>query len=502
MPQSRLTTRSQVALAARTGALLLALEHRFYGASFPAADLSVPSLRLLSSRQALADLARFHSHATQRFGLLPATKWVTWGGSYPGMLAAWARLSYPHLFHAAVASSAPVGAVLNFRGYNDVVGDALANAAVGGDAACAAAVRRAFGALGDALQSADGRRALEAAFPVCPSDGYDDVPGPLEDTFAAASLSEDLSYLFPAQGNDPACAEPGCNIAAACAALRPANASAPDDGAAALARLAALVALALPPGECVGGGRAEAQRALADTSLDAGTGRVWLWQTCTEFGFYQTCDLDSRCPFTSAPHLNSLAASLDYCTMAFGDAITAGVPPAVAATNEGYGGLTPGSTRVLYVNGDIDPWSAASIASAPGADAPVLWVSGASHHAWTHPPRESDTAEVVAARRAIFAQVTAWLSDAQPPPSGDCKWSPAGTAVNAGLAVVNAVAAVVMGVLACRRCGSGSESGSDAGYGDAAADQNGDADGDAAAPLPLLGGGGALEDGLEAPLLA
>jgi serine protease 16 len=319
------------------------------------------------------------------------------------MLAAWSRLTFPHLIHAAVASSAPVGAVLNFQGYNDVVGDALADAAVGGDAACVAGVRAAFAQLGDALSKPSGRRRLEAAFPIC--DGAspyaytdsDSAPEerPLDDPFAAAALSEELTYLFPAQGNDPTCDAPACNIAAVCAVMRGDNGSDVNGGAGGdlppeLTRLVRLAAMALPPGECMAAGRAAAAAALADTSLERGGERVWLWQTCTEVGFYQTCDPDSRCPFTSAPWLNNLSASLDICAMAFGDDIAARVASAVDATNEVYGGLTPGSTRVLYVNGRVDPWSAASIGASPGDDAPVLWVQGASHHAWTHPPRGDD----------------------------------------------------------------------------------------------------------------
>ena len=67
-------------------------------------------LKYLSSRQALADLANFHAFATQKYGLSPQTKWISWGGSYPGMLAAWVRLKFPHLIHAAVSSSSPVRA--------------------------------------------------------------------------------------------------------------------------------------------------------------------------------------------------------------------------------------------------------------------------------------------------------------------------------------------------------------------------------------------------------
>ena len=38
-------------------------------------------------------------------------------------------------------------------------------------------------------------------------------------------------------------------------------------------------------------------------------------------------------------------------------------------------------------------------------------VPGASHHAWTHPPRATDQASVIAARKVIVDQVIAWLAD-------------------------------------------------------------------------------------------
>ena len=58
------------------------------------------------------------------------------------MLAGWARLKYPHLFHAAVSSSSPLQAQLDFPQYAEVVRDALATSGngVGGSEACAVAV--------------------------------------------------------------------------------------------------------------------------------------------------------------------------------------------------------------------------------------------------------------------------------------------------------------------------------------------------------------------------
>ena len=50
-----------------------------------------------SLRQALSDIAGFIEHANAAWNLTRRNHWVTWGGSYPGMLAGWARLKFPHL---------------------------------------------------------------------------------------------------------------------------------------------------------------------------------------------------------------------------------------------------------------------------------------------------------------------------------------------------------------------------------------------------------------------
>ena len=78
--------------------------------SRPAADLSIESLALLTSTQALADLARFVSYVKAYDPSLPpdrvstpplalraaagASPWLTFGGSYPGSLATWLKLKY------------------------------------------------------------------------------------------------------------------------------------------------------------------------------------------------------------------------------------------------------------------------------------------------------------------------------------------------------------------------------------------------------------------------
>lgn len=79
-------------------------------------DISTDNLKWLTPDQALADLAYFIEYLIEKGEVQKGQKLAVFGGSYPGNLAAWARLKYPHLIHAAVASSAPVRAEEDYVG--------------------------------------------------------------------------------------------------------------------------------------------------------------------------------------------------------------------------------------------------------------------------------------------------------------------------------------------------------------------------------------------------
>ena len=134
----------QAELAAVHGAYLFSIEHRYYGKSMPTLSLATDDLGVLSAEQALADAAFFIRAMAHKYNLTTTNRWITFGGSYSGELAAWLRIKYPHLVFAAVSSSAPVTAWVDYDEYDGIVADALERRLVGGSVECRDAVREAF----------------------------------------------------------------------------------------------------------------------------------------------------------------------------------------------------------------------------------------------------------------------------------------------------------------------------------------------------------------------
>lgn len=106
--------------------ILLGFTIKYYFCYFR--DLSTENLSFLSSEQALADLANFIVSMNEKYNFdMASIKWIAFGGSYPGSLAAWLREKYPHLVHGSVSSSGPLLAKADFREYYEVVTASLAS---------------------------------------------------------------------------------------------------------------------------------------------------------------------------------------------------------------------------------------------------------------------------------------------------------------------------------------------------------------------------------------
>jgi len=386
-----------VKLAKKKKALIVAAEHRFYGKSIPTDDFETESLKYLSSQQALADLSRLHEYISTEYKMGEKTRWVAWGGSYPGMLASFLRLKYPRLIWAAVASSAPVQAVANMVGFNDVVAESLSTEVVGGSLECRNAIRLAFEQLGTFLHNHRGRRMLEKKFNVC-------APLSLDDRRNQEVFAEALTYVFPLQSNDPSCDGKYCNYGKICKLFTDESVGEP------LERLIRLVQADSVADSCIQISFARELAQMKDTTLEGGQGRVWMYQTCAEWGFYQTCDPGTKCVFCNEPHLNNLQSYYDLCKRVFGISGNQ-TEEMIKFSNEYYGGNSPqGASRIFYINGQVDPWRSQSVQKTINDDLPVLFVPGASHHFWTHPAQKTDSPDIVKARQTIVDQVEKWLN--------------------------------------------------------------------------------------------
>lgn len=88
--------------------------------------------------------------------------------------------------------------------------------------------------------------------------------------------------------------------------------------------------------------------------------RQWFYQTCNEFGYYQSSDSAEQ-PFGDQFPIDFL---VDKCAAAYGSQFNSAAVYANAdRTNSNYGGLGLQLQRTVFPNGSIDPWHALSILS-------------------------------------------------------------------------------------------------------------------------------------------
>ncbi|MCJ1316208.1 hypothetical protein MMC15_001528 [Xylographa vitiligo] len=104
------------------GGAVVLLEHRYWGDSSPYQELTTKNLQYLTLKNSIADLTHFASTVQLPFDLKNSSQaakapWVLSGGSYSGALSAWTESTAPGTFWAYHASSAPVEAIYDYWQY-------------------------------------------------------------------------------------------------------------------------------------------------------------------------------------------------------------------------------------------------------------------------------------------------------------------------------------------------------------------------------------------------
>jgi hypothetical protein len=382
------------------GAMML-LEHRYYGKSHPTQDLSVKNLNWLTSQQALADIASFITSINQQHNI--KGRWIALGGSYPGSLAAWARLKYPHLIHGSVSTSGPLKAKADFYEYLEVVTDALDKARPD----CSATLHDALKKVQVMTHKRSNWGSITNMFNLCtPFNGnalvditnlFETLVGNFE---GIVQYNKDNRDFEGAKWTN-------ITIDTLCSMM--------DDNqlGSSLDRLKAVNDLSLKMSEekCLDHTYKSMVSELQEVSWDstgAAGGRQWTYQTCTEFGWYQSSDS----PKLNLGKLIPVRFFEYMCTDIFGpkfdiDLINKGVED----TNTYYGGLDIEVTNTVFVHGTTDPWHRMGITKTNKSGMEAILIPGTAHCANMYPPSPQDPPALVAARRRIGELISKWVSD-------------------------------------------------------------------------------------------
>lgn len=217
----------------------------------------------------------------QKFNLTDENRVIAFGGSYPGSLAAWLREKYAHLVHGSISTSGPLLAKIDFVEYFQVVVDSLATYK---QADCVTPVKKAIQQIDVLLKHMIGQRTLTEKYQLC-----DPVEKSVENPMDISNLYENLAGDFAGvvQYNKDNRDNNNVSIDDLCDLMTNQTIGPP------VTRLAAVNRMLLKENKqtCLDYKYDKMVEEVKNTSWEsevAGGARQWTYQTCTEFGFYQT----------------------------------------------------------------------------------------------------------------------------------------------------------------------------------------------------------------------
>ncbi|ORY33065.1 serine carboxypeptidase S28-domain-containing protein [Naematelia encephala] len=350
-------------LANATEGLAIVLEHRYYGESIPVPDLSTDNLRFLNNAESLEDSAYFIENFKPPASLVDLvdesalhpnnTPWIYYGGSYAGARAAHMRTQYPDIVWGAIASSAVTHSQIIMPEYFDPIMQY-------GPEDCISTLQSTIQIIDKLLETPEPLPSLLKSFFGLPGLSNGDFGEVLQSPLG----------LWQAKNWDPAVGSEA--FYGFCDALT-AGGAASQIG---LVRIPAAVVnfagyiktevvTTCPPGQdeksiqdCFGSDN-DAKFQVTDLSQ---TWRLWLFQVCTQWGYFQIAPTDG--PSIVSKFLD-LEQGSKICRQAYppGKYFTVPEWPDVEEINR-RGDYGIAMDRLAFIDGDRDPWRPMT----PGAD--------------------------------------------------------------------------------------------------------------------------------------
>ncbi|KAI1337447.1 peptidase S28 [Xylariaceae sp. FL0016] len=392
---------------------VVVLEHRYWGKSVPFDELTAETLQYHNLPNAIADMTNFAQNVDCEFcedGTCNSNEnpWVLIGGSYSGALAAWTSQLDSGTFAAYHASSAVVEGIDDFWYYFSPIEDALPSNC-----------------------STDVRAVIQYVDTVLASGNADDI-STLKTRFGLSALNDmdfadTLANPITLWQNDQDAVISFCDDLEASASNYTQYMSSSGSG---VGLVAALEAYASYIKENEGCGTDGSNCDTWDDSIDwndtsIDDTRAWQWMLCNEpFGWWQVGP-----PTSDGSNIVSSALRPEHfsrrCPLLFPE--TNGY---VAGIVEGYTedhlnawtqGWDAPYSRVIFVNGEFDPWKTATVASPYRPDGPAnstddspkFVVEGGVHcpELWVD---EDDDATWPIVQKSVEA-MNGWLGEWSPP---------------------------------------------------------------------------------------
>lgn len=327
-----------------------------------------------------------------QYNLTDANRWIAFGGSYPGSLAAWLREKYAHLVHGSISTSGPLLAKVDFVEYYQVVVDSLKTYKQDD---CVTPVQKAIQQIDVLMKHMIGQRTLNEKYQLC-DPVEKSVANPLDIANfyegLASNFAEVVQYNKDNRGSHVVTIDDVCDLMCNQTIGPP------------VTRLAAVNRLLLQQSNqpCMDYKYDKMVKTMKDVSWSSEVAngmRQWTYQTCTEFGFYQTSS-DADSVFGDKFPADFF---VQQCKDIYGERFSnSALNNGVDRTNIIYGALKPTTTNVLYVHGSIDPWHALGLTET-GTDQPqpTIYIEGTAHCANMYEPNDNDFPQLKAARELI-----------------------------------------------------------------------------------------------------
>ncbi|KAF8894239.1 serine carboxypeptidase S28-domain-containing protein [Gymnopilus junonius] len=358
-------------LAKRYNGLALLWEHRFYGESLPFpvnGNTTSEQWQFLNTEQALEDIVFFansfaqselsadgpiSSDPLQKFAVHPSkTPWIMLGGSYPGIRSALMRIRNPSVIFASWASSAPVQAQVDMSSYYKAAERSMTRN-------CSADWVAVTKYVDDTLSGSNETAVMNMKFELLKAhlsgpggnttgaNGLTMAKANSTSNVNAASVLMDPLNFYQYYGFKDSIL-PFCNI------LESQNRTAEPVEGGVVAQFGIDI------------GFKSFLTAISEVDYAAIPGdpddpvqdRSWMWQYCSEYGFYQRGDPNN--PLSIETSFLSLELFQQQCDETFPKGLPSS--PQVQNVNK-YGGWKMNPSNVMFSNGEFDPWRTMGLAS-------------------------------------------------------------------------------------------------------------------------------------------